>query len=68
MKSHEAETKVAELTVRLENQTLEVLRLQTELEEYEWEDAMTADGSGGTGGGEADGQQSSSQGGGGGYW
>ncbi len=38
-KSSENETKVSELTVRLENQTLEVLRLQTELEEYEYEDA-----------------------------
>ena len=37
VRSSEAESKVAELTVRLENQTLEVLRLQTELEEYEYE-------------------------------
>ena len=40
VKSHEFETKVTELTTRLENQTLEVLRLQTELEEYEYEDAV----------------------------
>jgi chromosome segregation ATPase len=34
-----SESKCDELTVRLENQTLEVLRLQTELEEMEYEDA-----------------------------
>jgi len=34
---NEAEQKVSDLTVRLENQTMEVLRLQTELEEYEYE-------------------------------
>ncbi|TRY74800.1 hypothetical protein TCAL_07117 [Tigriopus californicus] len=40
VRAHESETKVTELTTRLENQTLEVLRLQTELEEYEYEDAV----------------------------
>ena len=47
VRTNDAETKVGELTVRLENQTLEVLRLQTELEEYEYEDAVG--GSGNTG-------------------
>ena len=39
VKTNELTSKVSELTTRLENQTLEVLRLQTELEEYEYEDA-----------------------------
>ena len=37
VRARDAEAKVDNLTVRLENQTLEVLRLQTELEEYEYE-------------------------------
>ena len=36
------ETKVDELTQRLENQTAEVLRLTMELEEYEYKDFGTA--------------------------
>lgn len=53
VRSGEAEAKVTELTTRLENQTLEVLRLQTELEEYEYEDAAEddEDEDGGGGGG-----------------
>ncbi len=73
LKSNESEAKVGELTVRLENQTLEVLRLQTELEEYEYEDAMgsAAVGSGGGGGGGDEGGGDGGGvggGGGGGYW
>ena len=40
VKSNDFESKVTSLTTRLENQTLEVMRLQQELEEYEYEDAM----------------------------
>lgn len=60
VRSIEAEAKVSELTTRLENQTLEVMRLQTELEDYEYEDAIAGrggdededddDGGGGKGG------------------
>eukprot|EP00095_Tigriopus_kingsejongensis_P009992 maker-scaffold984_size73453-snap-gene-0.17 protein:Tk09992 transcript:maker-scaffold984_size73453-snap-gene-0.17-mRNA-1 annotation:"hypothetical protein OXYTRI_06834" len=40
VRASESAAKVSELTTRLENQTLEVMRLQTELEEYEYEDAV----------------------------
>ena len=40
VRSNDFESKVQSLTTRLENQTLEVMRLQQELEEYEYEDAM----------------------------
>lgn len=40
VRSNDFEGKVQSLTTRLENQTLEVMRLQQELEEYEYEDAM----------------------------
>ena len=36
IKSEELEAKVSELATRLENQTLEVIRLSAELEEYEY--------------------------------
>ena len=36
LKSDELEIKVSELATRLENQTQEVIRLQAELEEYEY--------------------------------
>lgn len=36
LKSDELESKVTELATRLENQTQEVIRLQAELEEYEY--------------------------------
>ena len=36
LRTEELEAKVSELATRLENQTAEVIRLQSELEEYEY--------------------------------
>ena len=45
IRSDDLESKVDELTHRLENQTAEVLRLTMELEEYEYKDFGTANNS-----------------------